>query len=98
MLLKEHSTMQDKKSALKELSQIPGVGKVVSRDLYNLGFKSIKDLKGINPEKIYDSHNKFRGSIQDRCMLYTFRCAVYYANTEDEEREKQKLNWWYWKD
>ncbi len=90
--------MKDKKTILKELSQIPGVGKVVSRDLYNLGFTSIKDLKGKNPEKMYGSHNKFRGSIQDRCMLYTFRCAVYYANTEEEEREKQKLNWWYWKD
>jgi nucleotidyltransferase/DNA polymerase involved in DNA repair len=90
--------MKDKESALKELSQIPGVGKVVSQDLYNLGFTSIKDLKGKSPERIYESHNKLRGSIQDRCMLYTFRCAVYYANTDTEKREKQKLNWWYWKD
>lgn len=90
--------MKDKNSALKELSQIPGVGKVVSQDLYNLGFRSIKDLKGKSPEKMYENHNKYRGSIQDRCMLYTFRCAVYYANTEDEKIEKQKLNWWYWKD
>jgi nucleotidyltransferase/DNA polymerase involved in DNA repair len=65
--------MQDKNPALKELSQIPGVGKVVSQDLYSLGFTSIKDLKGKNPEKMYENHNNYKGSVQDRCMLYTFR-------------------------
>jgi hypothetical protein len=34
-------------------------------------------------------------SYVDRCMLYVFRCAVYYA---EGGREPEKLRWWNWKD
>jgi hypothetical protein len=37
--------MDNKEKALKELRTIPGVGKVVAIDLWNLGYKSIHDLK-----------------------------------------------------
>jgi hypothetical protein len=33
---------------------------------------------------------------QDRCLLYVFRCAVYYASTAAPEPEL--LKWWSWKD
>ncbi|NMB56563.1 pathogenicity locus, partial [Candidatus Beckwithbacteria bacterium] len=32
---------------------------------------------------------------QDRCLLYVFRCAVYYAKGG---RDPEKLKWWNWKD
>lgn len=32
----------------------------------------------------------------DRCMLYVFRCAVYYASSEQHDPEL--LKWWNWKD
>ena len=35
------------------------------------------------------------GRIEDRCLLYTFRCAVYYA---EGGRAKEKLKWWNWMD
>jgi hypothetical protein len=33
---------------------------------------------------------------QDRCLLYVFRCAVYYASTA--RPSPAKLRWWNWKD
>ncbi len=88
----------DKKTSLKELQKIPGVGKTVADDLYRMGFKSIPELKGQDPEHMYILHNDLRGAVQDICMLYTFRCAVYFANTPAQKQDKGKLKWWYWMD
>jgi hypothetical protein len=84
--------------ALKELHKIPGVGKVVALDLWNLGFKSITDLKKQDPEEIYIRHNQAKGEVQDICMLYTFRCAVYFADTQGKKQGPEKLKWWNWMD
>jgi len=32
----------------------------------------------------------------DRCVLYVYRLAVYFA--ENETHEPEKLKWWNWKD
>jgi len=90
--------MDRKANALKELRQIPGIGKVIALDLWNLGYKSIDDLKGQDAEEIYIHHNDQRGQVQDICMLYTFRCAVYFANTYGDVQDPAKLKWWYWMD
>jgi len=86
-----------KEEKLNELTSIPGVGKSIARDLWNLGIRSVDDLKGRSPEKLYEQSNDLVGTVQDRCLLYVFRCAVYYAETVPGQREKEKLNWWYWK-
>lgn len=88
----------EKANSLKELMQIPGVGKSIAHDLWNIGIRKISDLKNENPETLYNLSNKFAGSIQDRCLLYVFRCAVYYANTEKQKQDKELLKWWNWKD
>lgn len=80
----------------KELMQIPGVGKSIANDLLNIGVTSISQLKDRSPEELYHLSNKFAGVVQDRCLLYVFRCAVYFAS--EKEHEKKKLDWWYWKD
>jgi len=59
--------------------------------------RSVKQLKGKDPQKIYDQSNAYAGVVQDRCLLYVFRCAVYFAETPEEEREPEKLKWWNWK-
>ncbi len=79
-----------------ELMQIPGVGKSIAIDLLNIGITSVDDLKGKDPEKLYAKSNKFAGAVQDRCLLYVFRCAVYYA--ENTKHVPEKLKWWNWKD
>ena len=86
-----------KEDKLNELTSIPGVGKSIARDLWNLGIRNVDDLKGKSPEKLYDQSNDLVGTVQDRCLLYVFRCAVYYAETVPGKHEKEKLNWWYWK-
>jgi hypothetical protein len=64
----------------------------------NIDIRSIDDLKGKSPQKLYEQSNKLAGMLQDRCLLYVFRCAVYYAETDENKREAEKLLWWNWKD
>lgn len=85
-------------ASIKDLQRIPGVGKTIAQDLFELGFKSVDDLKGQDAEKLYVRHNDMRGEVQDICMLYTFRCAIYFAETPKPKQELNKLKWWYWMD
>jgi hypothetical protein len=88
-------TEVNQREVLKELQQIPGIGKSISLDLWNLGIRKISDLKDKNPALLYKRSNKLAGVIQDPCLLYTFRCAVYFAS--EKKLNKEKLKWWYWK-
>lgn len=83
-------------SVLRELRTIPGVGDVVSRDLWQLGVRAVGDLKGNDPETLYSRLCGIQDGPVDRCMLYVLRCAVYYASTEQPEPEL--LEWWNWSD
>ena len=85
-----------KQTALKALQVMPGVGKSIAEDLWNLGFRSVQDLKGQDPEELYLRQCVQQGTQVDRCLLYVFRCAVYYASNEDHDSEL--LKWWKWKD
>lgn len=87
-----------KADVIKKLTIIPGVGKSIATDLWNIGIRKISDLAGQDPQLLYEASNQFAGTMQDRCLLYVFRCAVYYAETPEAELEKEKLKWWNWKD
>lgn len=82
--------------ARDELEQIPGVGKSIAQDLRRIGITSVDQLKGRDPEALYRRLCNFKASPVDRCMLYVFRCAVYYASSSDPDPEL--LKWWNWKD
>lgn len=86
----------DKQVVLKEFRQIPGVGKSIAEDLWNLGLRSVSDLHDRDPEALYMSLCALQGTHVDRCMLYVFRCAVYYASNDTYNAEQ--LKWWNWKD
>ena len=86
----------DKQAVLKEFRRIPGVGKSIAEDLWNLGLRSVSDLKNQDPEVLYMSLCTLQGTQVDRCMLYVFRCAVYYASNDTYDAEL--LKWWNWKD
>ena len=81
-----------------ELMRIPGIGKSISQDLLKIGIHTVRDLKGKDPVILYEQSNVFAGHVQDRCLLYVFRCAVYFADTEPGKRDPDKLKWWNWKD
>ena len=80
----------------RSLENIPGVGKSIAKDLRAIGVNCQSCLKGKSPERLYEKLCKLRGQHIDRCMLYTFRCAVYYVKTRKHDPEK--LKWWNWKD
>lgn len=86
----------EREAILKELRVIPGVGKSIAEDLWNLGLRSVQDLKGQDPEELYFRLCTMQGAQIDRCMLYVFRCAVYYAS--HEQHDPELLKWWNWKD
>jgi len=80
----------------KDLQKIPGVGRSISKDLVDLGYRKVNELKGKNPETMYQNLMDLRGEHIDRCVLYVFRCAVYYAS--NSKHEPDLLKWWNWKD
>lgn len=84
-----------KQVAIKCLMQIPGVGISIANDLYNIGIKHPDDLIDKNPEILYKRSNRFAGTVQDRCLLYVFRCAVYFVS--NTKHDPEKLKWWNWK-
>ncbi len=85
--------MRPAKSSLRD---IPGVGPRTAAVMEALGVRQVSDLCGQDPEALYLRECLMKGYREDRCALYIWRAAVYYADHED--REPEKLNWWYWKD
>ena len=78
------------------LQVIPGVGPSVALALRELGYADVPDLVGEDPETMYSRLNQLRGERQDPCVLYIFRCVVYFASAEEPDPEL--LKWWAWKD
>ena len=78
------------------LQAIPGVGPSIAADLRALGIEDPTGLRGKDPERLYARSNALGGVVQDRCLLYVFRCAVYFANTSRHQPEL--LKWWNWSD
>jgi adenine-specific DNA glycosylase len=84
------------RSAGPRLEDIPGVGPSIARDLSAIGIRRPAQLRNKNPERLYERVNRVRGARQDRCLLYVFRCAVYYASTP--RPRPRLLKWWNWSD
>jgi hypothetical protein len=80
----------------KHLTDIPGVGSSIADDLRSLGYSKPSDLSGENPKSMYERLMAQSGTHIDRCVLYVFRCAVYYAQTDNPDPDR--LLWWSWKD
>lgn len=68
----------------------------MEEDLIRLGYTTIESLRNVDPEALYERDCTLRGCRIDRCQLYVYRCAVYFASTE--EPDPKKLKWWSWKD
>jgi len=84
------------KAVIAELSRIPGVGPSIASDLYVLGIREVAELRGRNPESLYRRFCEHTGQNVDRCLLYVFRCAVYFAS--ETKHDPELLKWWNWKD
>jgi len=80
----------------KNLQNIPGVGPSLAQDLIRLGVVRVSQLRGADPEQMFQDLCALRGEQMDRCVLYVFRCAVYFASNSVHDPER--LKWWNWKD
>ncbi len=78
------------------LREIPGVGARIAAVMEALGIREVSDLRGRDPEELYLKEYLMKGYQEDRCALYVWRAAVYYA--DHETRDPEKLKWRYWKD
>lgn len=87
-----------RRGAAGDLQEIPGVGPSLARDLLDLGYRRVSDLERADPEMMYARLMALREAHIDRCVLYVFRAAVYYARTPGDERDPELLKWWRWKD
>lgn len=78
-----------------DLRQIPGIGPNMAEHLNLIGIDRVEQLAGRDPEALYRADCDAHGCHVDRCVLYVYRLAVYYA--ENEAHEAEKLKWWNWK-
>lgn len=83
-------------TVIEDLTGIPGVGPSIASDLYRLGIRETGELRGRNPERLYSELCERAGHPVDRCVLYVFRCAVYFAS--ESQHDPELLKWWNWKD
>ncbi len=81
---------------MSTLEDIPGIGPSLAQDLQGLDIHSTSDLRGQDPEELYTRLCESAGSRVDRCVLYAFRCAVYFAN--HSSHDPKLLKWWNWTD
>ncbi len=79
-----------------DLLTIPNIGEKTKQSLLNIGITCVQDLKGKRAEDLYAKDCLVKGFKEDKCQLYLFRMAIYYA--ENSNLEEEKLKWWYWKD
>ncbi len=80
----------------RSLTSIPGVGKSIAEDLRRIGVDRPSCLKNRDAEKLYAKQCRVDGIQHDRCLLYVYRCAVYFAS--HKKHDPQKLKWWNWSD
>jgi hypothetical protein len=77
-----------KAAALKEPQKIPGVGKCIAGDLWDLNIRSEQDLNGKNPENLY-------------LRLYTYKNKMERCQSSSPlscSRIKELMSWNCWSD
>ena len=80
---------------MRHLTDIPGVGRRMAPKIRDLGFPSVESLRGADPLDMYERYQASVGAPVDRCVLYVFRCAVYFAS--ETQHDPELLKWWNWK-
>jgi len=81
---------------MSDLQTIPGIGEKIEKLLNNVGVRSVRDMETADPKRLYDNLCDKKAAPVDRCVLYVFRCAKYYATHKNHNPER--LKWWNWKD
>jgi hypothetical protein len=83
-------------AGLRALREIPNVGPRTAEDLWRLGIRRVEELRGRDPQAMYERLCTLKGVRIDPCQLYVFRSVVYYATRRSPK--PALLKWWAWKD
>jgi hypothetical protein len=75
------------------LKRIPGMDVASVRDLIDIGFTEIDELKGRSPEALFEEIRSIKTKTPDDRLHY-LRLAVYYAETDDPD--PNLLEAWQW--
>lgn len=63
-----------------ELQTIPNIGPAVARKLERLGIERVDDLRGPDPDELFERLCALDARRHDPCLLDTFAAAVDFAN------------------
>lgn len=75
--------------ALMEFQSCPSIGPKFARDLIDMGYYSINQLKDKDGAELLNDHERLIGTKTDPCVEDQFRLIVYYANHPDSKKQ-----WW----
>ena len=64
----------------EDLQSIPNVGPAVATKLRRLGIGSVAELRGHDPDELFERLCALDGRRHDPCLLDTFVAAVSYAD------------------
>jgi hypothetical protein len=95
MSIRNRSRLGKASRSKDPLQVIPGIGPSLAKDLRLLGYQQVQDLARADPEAMYSDLWRLTETRQDPCVLYVFRCAVYFASRRRHHPEL--LKWWNWK-
>jgi len=62
------------------LTAIPNVGPAIARQLLRLDIRCLEDLRGRDPDELFERLCAMDGRRHDPCLLDTFTAAVAYAD------------------
>ena len=77
-----------KDPVVKGFTKLTNVGPAMAKDFILLGLSSPDDLKGQDPDRLYERLCELTGKRHDPCVLDTFRAVVHNAQTGEEKK------WW----
>lgn len=70
------------RSRLKQLTDLPNIGKAVAQDLLMLGIEEPAQLVGLNPYDLYDRLCELTGTRHDPCMIDVFISITRFMDGE----------------
>jgi len=82
-------TEQEKEAVIREFMNVPGMTSTAAESLYGYGIRSVVELKGKDPMKLYDDMSKKHDIPPDQCtlLLNALRLATRFSSREELERE-----------
>lgn len=80
------------RAEVKQLTDLPNIGKACATDLRLLGIETPVQLLGRNPYEMYQMLNRLTGKTHDPCMLDVFISITRFMAGDDPKP------WWFYTD